>query len=98
VNGTDTLYRSDSALGGSLSNDILASSGCTGTPLPDQCNASRTASGADHRTYRVDTYVTATTPTNGRAEKLVTIVVRDGKTPFRTLAREQSTFDLSTGS
>src|SRR5438874_4155107 len=28
VNATDTLYRNDSVLGGSLSNDLLATSGC----------------------------------------------------------------------
>jgi type II secretory pathway pseudopilin PulG len=98
VNGTDSLYRSDSVLGGSISNDLIASSGCTGSPLPNQCLATRTATGPDRRTYRVDTYVTATTPTNGRAMKLVTIVVRGGTSPYRTYAREQSTFDLSTGS
>ena len=98
VSGTDTLYQNDSVLGGSLANDLLATTGCTGSPLPNQCIATRTVAGADHRSYRVDTYVTQTTPPNGRAIKLVTIVVRDAKTPFRTLAREQSTFDLSTGS
>ena len=95
VNATDTTYRSDSVLGGSLSNDLTVT--CTGSPLPNQCLPTRTVAGADHRNYRVDTYVTQTTPTNGRAEKLVTIVVRDGTSPFRTLAREQSTFDYSTG-
>jgi Tfp pilus assembly protein PilE len=98
VSGTDTLYQNDYVLGGSLANDLLATTGCTGSPLPYQCIATRTVAGADHRSYRVDTYVTQTTPPNGRAIKLVTIVVRDAKTPFRTLAREQSTFDLSTGS
>ena len=96
VNATDTTYRNDSALGGLLSNDLTVT--CTGSPLPNQCVPSRTVAGADHRNYRVDTYITATTPTNGRAEKLVTIVVRDGTSPYRTLAREQSTFDVSTGS
>ena len=95
VNATDTTYRSDSVLGGSLSNDLTVT--CTESPLPNQCLPTRTIAGADHRTYRVDTYVTQTTPTNGRAEKLVTIVVRDGTSPYRTLAREQSTFDYSTG-
>src|SRR2546421_2176699 len=67
VNATDTLYRNDSVLGGSLSNDILAASGCTGSPIPNECNPSRTVTGADHRTYRVDAYVTQTTPANARA-------------------------------
>src|SRR5437868_2816339 len=96
VNATDTTYRNDSALGGSLSNDLTVT--CTGSPLPNQCLPTRTVAGADHRTYRVDSYITQTTPTNGRAIKLITIVVRDGKSPYRTLAREQSTFDSSTGS
>jgi type II secretory pathway pseudopilin PulG len=96
VNATDTTYRNDSALGGSLSNDLTVT--CTGSPLPNQCVPSRTVAGADHRNYRVDTYITSTTPTNGRAVKLITIVVRDGTSPYRTFAREQSTFDSSTGS
>src|SRR5439155_14620089 len=73
VNATDTLYRNDSVLGGSLANDLIASTGCTGSPLPNQCLPSRTVAGADHRSYRVDTYVTQWTPPNGRADKLVTI-------------------------
>jgi type II secretory pathway pseudopilin PulG len=96
INATDSTYRSDSVLGGSIANDVTIT--CTGSPLPTQCVPSRTATGADHRTYRVDSYVTMTTPTNGRAVKLVTIVVRDGNSPYSTLAREQSTFDSSTGS
>jgi type II secretory pathway pseudopilin PulG len=96
VNATDTTYRNDSALGGSLSNDLTVT--CTGSPLPNQCVPTRTVAGADHRTYRVDSYITQTTPTNGRAIKLITIVVRNGTSPYRTLAREQSTFDTSTGS
>ena len=98
VGATDSLYRNDAVLGGNLANDLTTSTGCTASPLPTECNPSRIATGADHHAYRVDTYVTARTPTNGRAEKLVTIVVRRGTAPYGTLAREQSTFDLSTGS
>jgi len=96
VNATDTTYRGDSVLGGSIANDLTVT--CSGSPLPNQCVPSRTVAGADHRNYRVDTYITQTTPPNGRAVKLITIVVRDGTSPYRTLAREQSTFDSSTGS
>ena len=98
VSATDTLYRNDSALGGNIANDLTTSTGCTASPLPNECNPSRTATGADRQSYRVDTYVTARTPTNGRQAKLVTIVVRAGRAPYTTLAREQSSFDLSTGS
>jgi prepilin-type N-terminal cleavage/methylation domain-containing protein len=61
----------------------------------------KTVTGADGRSYRVDTYVTWKAITNssgltGRDTKLVTIVVRDSTT-LRTYARVSSTFDLSTG-
>jgi type II secretory pathway pseudopilin PulG len=98
VSTTDTLYRNDAVLGGNIANDLTTSTGCTASPLPNECNPSRIAAGADHHSYRVDTYVTARTPTNGRAEKLVTVVVRQGRAPYSTLARQQSAFDLSTGS
>lgn len=63
-----------------------------------QCNASRTVTGPDHGTYRIDTYIVSRTPTGGRAVKLVTVVVRDTKaltTP--ALARQSTSFDQSTG-
>ena len=80
---------------------------CT-TPIPDQCNASRSITGAaspDRKRYRVDTYIvlsTSTTspptPTNGRPVKIVTVVVRDGGAlSARPLIRVASTFDQSTG-
>jgi prepilin-type N-terminal cleavage/methylation domain-containing protein len=96
VNGTDSVYRNDPVLGGNIANDITTSTGCGG--LPPQCNPSRTVVGADHQNYRVDSYVTSTTPPNGRPLKLVTVVVRGTTSPYKTYAREQSTFDLSTGS
>ena len=98
VGATDTLYRNDAVLGGNVANDITTSTGCTASPLPIECNPSRIATGADRHSYRVDTYVTARTPTNGRTEKLVTVVIRQGRAPYSTLARQQSVFDLSTGS
>ena len=58
----------------------------------------RTKTGADRKPYRVDTYVTLTTPSSARALKVVTVVVRDGqKLSARPLARLSSTFDQSTG-
>ena len=64
-----------------------------------ECNASRTVTGPDHGSYRVDTYIVYRTPTSGRQVKLVTIVVRDTKNlSGKALARVSSSFDLSTGS
>lgn len=58
--------------------------------------------GADGRKYRIDTYATWTEVMNqggaqGRALKLMTVVVRDQASPYQVWARVASTFDLSTG-
>jgi Tfp pilus assembly protein PilV len=70
---------------------------CT-TPLPVECNASRTTTGPDHHNYRVDTYVVDdhAAGTSGRALRKVTVVIRDGSNVNKTLARETTTFDCST--
>jgi hypothetical protein len=62
----------------------------------------KTVSGADGRSYRVDTYVTwkqiaGSGTTTGRLVKLVTVVVRSNTSPYRQWARLSSSFDLSTG-
>ena len=57
----------------------------------------QTLSGADGRSYRVDTYITWQVVGGGRAVKLVTIVVRDGADPTKVWARTASSFDESTG-
>ena len=93
---TTTPYTSDTAYSASQVTATCVSGSYTSYP---QCNASRTVTGPDHGTYRVDTYIVSRTPTGGRAVKLVTVVVRDTKsltTP--ALARQSSSFDASTGS
>ena len=65
--------------------------------LPDECNASRQAPGADGRTYQVDTYIVSATPVGGRPVKKVTVVIRDASNLSITYARQVSTFDQSTG-
>jgi type II secretory pathway pseudopilin PulG len=113
VSSTDTTYRSDTALpGSSTSNLITTGTGCSG--LPNECNPSRTASGPDGETYRIDTYVVcvnnsthdvqtpstcdSSTPPNGTV-KLVTVVVRDASALTASpWARQTSSFDRSTGS
>jgi type II secretory pathway pseudopilin PulG len=96
----DNTYKCDVALGvscpNSTSGEVTAT--CSGSPLPNECNPSRSVVGADRKNYRIDTYITTTTPPNGRAEKLVTVVVRDAShLSARPFARETSTFDQSTG-
>jgi hypothetical protein len=56
----------------------------------------QTVTGPDHRSYRVDTYITYVTPTDGRQIKQVFVVVRNAAlTTLPILARNASTFDQS---
>ena len=100
LGSVDNTYTCDSALGASCPNSTSGevTATCSGSPLPNYCLPSRSATGADRKSYRVDTYITTTTPTNGRSVKVVTVVVRDGRNlSGRPLARVGSTFDQSTG-
>jgi type II secretory pathway pseudopilin PulG len=104
---TDTTYKCDSALGtGACPYTITTCSAscadgtvpvvtCAGSPLPKQCQTSRTSSGMDSARYRVDTYIRYITPAGGRQTKQVTIVVRDADNLAKQWARETSTFDPS---
>jgi prepilin-type N-terminal cleavage/methylation domain-containing protein len=92
VGSTDSTYQSDTAIPGGVATEVTST--CTG--LPNQCNPSRTVTGPDHGQYRIDTYIVATTPTGGRAVKLVTVVVRNAST-LATYVRRISAFDSSTG-
>src|SRR6266516_535439 len=82
-------YTKDTAYSGT---QVTAS--CPGPP--DECNASRTATGADGKTYRVDTYIVSTTPTGGRPVKRVTVVVRDPNNLSMAFACQVSTVEQST--
>jgi Tfp pilus assembly protein PilV len=70
---------------------------CSGTPLPDECNASRVVTGADNKSYRMDVFIVTTAPAGGRSMKQVTIVVRDANNLSRVYVRQASSFDQSTG-
>ncbi len=87
---TDSAYSASQVMGA-----------CTGSPLPNECTASRTVSGSqspDHHAYRVDTYIVNENPTSSaRTVKRVTVVVRDGVNLNKVWVRQASTFDCSTG-
>jgi len=70
---------------------------CAGPPYPDECNASRTVTGADNKSYLLNTYIVQTAPAGGRAVKQVTLVVRDAVNQSRVYVRQASSFDQSTG-
>jgi type II secretory pathway pseudopilin PulG len=96
--GSDSTHTGDAAWGSAASQLSYAS--CT-TSVPECKPVQTSVSGPDGRLYRIDTFIRQLTsgggwPTNGRAVKRVTVVVRrQGLTPV--LARLSSTFDRSTG-
>lgn len=106
---TDATYKADAACigGGTCQNHApdngssCASGGNVQTNFPNACAPSRTAAGPDSHAYRIDTYVRQLDATTGalpqRARKDVTVVIREGTTPYKVLAREESIFDCSTG-
>lgn len=104
VSAADSTYKCDAAYGASgcdpfsdtdsTKNVIFTT--CT-TPVPDYCNPSRTATGADGKSYRIDTFITEDTVSSGRPVRRVMVVVRN-PTTLATLARQSSNFDASTGS
>jgi Tfp pilus assembly protein PilV len=85
---TDTAYNAT---------QITAPTCGAGPSYPDECTATREATGADGKPYRLNTYIVWSTPVNGRPVKQVTIVVRDGADQARVYVRQASSFDQSTG-
>lgn len=70
---------------------------CAGSPVPIACDPSRTVTGADNNSYRLDTYLYYDQPAGGQKLKVITVVVRDASQTSKYLARLTSTFDASTG-
>jgi Tfp pilus assembly protein PilV len=91
-----TPYTSDAAYQATASNRVNLPA--CGTILPCTNDVPvQTLTGADGRSYRVDTYITWQSVTGGRFVKLVTVVVRDSADPTKVWARAASAFDRSTG-
>ena len=113
VDASDSTYRGDAAYRAISSPQNQADSTvvlakCPATPCTTSV-PTKTVTGADAKSYRVDTYVTWQTVTGsdpdgagpkpaptGRNVKLVTLVVRDPATA-RVYARVASSFDSATG-
>jgi Tfp pilus assembly protein PilV len=110
MSGLDSTYKCDSVLGGSCPNTVTtcSSGACADNTVPvlacgsaNQCKPNRTVSGAaspDSYVYRIDSYILYKTQTSGRQLKQITVVVRDGYVPSKTLARLTSTFDQTVSS
>ena len=91
----DPLYTGETAWQSSSVNRVGLVA-CGPSPCTDDVPV-QTLTGADGKSYRVDTYVTWQTVGAGRQVKLVTIVVRDGTDTSKVWARAASAFDRSTG-
>jgi Tfp pilus assembly protein PilV len=90
-----TPYSSDPAYQATAANRV-AMNACGTAPCTTKVPV-QSLTGADGKSYRVDTYVTWQIVAAGRAVKLVTIVIRDGAVPTKVWARTASSFDASTG-
>jgi prepilin-type N-terminal cleavage/methylation domain-containing protein len=88
--GTDAAYTS-------VTGNRVALAACGTSPCTSKTPV-QTLTGADGKSYRVDTYITWQAVGAGRQVKLVTIVVRDAANPTgQSWARTASAFDESTG-
>jgi Tfp pilus assembly protein PilV len=100
----DSVYTSDTVYQQNMSNPappkaLVGTVTTCPSALPTTlaCDPSYVTTGADHRSYRVDTYLYFDTPSFGNQLKAVTVVIRNGSNTSRTLARISSTFDPSVG-
>ena len=90
-------YTTDTAYTCSGCSTQVTAPACAGPSYPDECNASRQATGADNKLYRVNTYIVEATATGGRPAKRVTIVVRNEADQSKVYVRQASSFDKSPG-
>jgi type II secretory pathway pseudopilin PulG len=99
----DSTYTSDTVYQQNMANPVAPKAlvptvtTCPANVPSTACDPSYTATGADHKSYRIDTYLYFDTPTLGNQLKVISVVVRDGNNNARTYARVTSTFDPSTG-
>jgi len=93
----DTVYQQNMASPVAPKALVPSVSTCPANVPTTACDPSYTTTGADHRSYRVDTYLYFDTPSFGNQLRTVTVVVRNADDLTRTFARVSSTFDPSTG-
>jgi type II secretory pathway pseudopilin PulG len=93
----DTVYQTNMSNPVAPHALVATVSTCPANVPANACDPSYTTTGADHRSYRVDTYLYYDTPTSGQQLRAVTVVIRNPDDLTRVLARVSSTFDSSTG-
>jgi len=94
---SDTVYQQNMASPVAPKALVPTVSTCPANVPATACDPSYTTPGADHRSYRVDTYLYFDTPSYGNQLKTITVVVRDAQDLTRSFSRVTSTFDPSTG-
>lgn len=94
---SDTVYQQNMANPVSPKALVPSVSTCPANVPASACDPSYTTTGADHRSYRVDTYLYFDTPSYGNQLKTITVVVRDAQDLTRSYSRVSSTYDPSTG-
>jgi Tfp pilus assembly protein PilV len=98
----DSTYTADTAYTSNMQSPVSPKAlvatvtNCPTNVPTTSCDPSYTTTGADHRSYRVDTYLYYDQPGGGAQLKTVTVVVRDASNLSNYLARVTSTFDSST--
>jgi prepilin-type N-terminal cleavage/methylation domain-containing protein len=75
---------------------LIGTAACTGSPGSTLTTAQQPLTGADGKTYNVDTYIVASSAVSGTLAKKVTLVVKNSDSS-KTLLRESSTFAPPTG-
>jgi Tfp pilus assembly protein PilV len=93
----DTVYQTNMATPPAPKALVSTVTSCPSAVPAQACDPSFVVTGADHRSYRVDTYLYYDTPDYGNQLKTITVVIRDGTVTSKTYARVSSTFDPSTG-
>src|SRR5712691_1143717 len=99
----DSVYTGDTVYQANMANPVAPKAlvptvtTCPANVPATACDPSYTTTGADHRSYRVDTYLYFDAPSSGNQLKAITVVVRNPDSLTRPLARVSSTFDPSTG-
>jgi Tfp pilus assembly protein PilV len=99
---TDSTYTADTVYQQNMLSPVAPKalvptvSTCPANVPTNSCDPSYTTTGADGRSYRVDTYLYYDTPQDGFQIKTITVVVRPATDLSRSYARISSTVDSST--
>ena len=98
----DSSYKADTAYTSNMQSPVSPKAlvptvtNCPTNVPTTSCDPSYTTTGADHKSYRVDTYLYYDQPGGSAQLKSITVVVRSASATSRYYTRVSSTFDSST--